>query len=456
MTTYTDSANGVTYTITQTGGNDITGFIYKLVVVEGGVTTATVTGIPEANILTANGALAPLLASGAYVIPPTITGSFAPVAMVGATTLYVGGTATLTPLLAALDTLTVNVQGGAATLSSGLVAGLLGSTTVNIADNGTFSTGASLASVLNGSTLNFEMGGGTLIANGGGALIDLSGMEITGFNAATDNIELENLVGNSTVTSYTVSGTSAQTIDFFNGTTELGTVVVTGSDLTTGTFGTTGTGPLTVLSGSSELTFDPVPSTLCFLGGTNIATPSGEIAVETIKIGDLILTADGRTVPVRWVGINTVSTRFADPLRFMPIRIQAGALADNAPTRDLLLSPDHAIFMDGVLVQAGALVNGITITQEVNMPARFIYYHVETEDHSLILAEGAVAETFIDNVDRMAFENWEEHEALYGNQLELVEMPYPRAKSARQVPMALRDRLAGRIEVLNDHMRLSA
>ena len=80
----------------------------------------------------------------------------------------------------------------------------------------------------------------------------------------------------------------------------------------------------------------------------------------------------------------------------------------------------------------------ITILRETNVPSTFVYYHVELANHALILAEGAPAETFIDNVDRMAFENWEEHERLYGAAPGLVEMDLPRAKASRQVPRSVR------------------
>jgi Hint domain len=181
------------------------------------------------------------------------------------------------------------------------------------------------------------------------------------------------------------------------------------------------------------------------LAGTNIRTPNGEVAVETLKTGDLILTTDGEAAPVRWVGVNTVSTESIDPLRVMPVRIRAGALADNVPVRDILVSPTHAMFIDGVLVQAGALVNGISIVREINMPAAtFAYYHVELEEHCLILAEGAPTETFVDNVGRMAFDNWDEYLALYREGFRVKEMPWPRARSHRQVSMAIRGMMSGR------------
>lgn len=180
----------------------------------------------------------------------------------------------------------------------------------------------------------------------------------------------------------------------------------------------------------------------CFLAGTSIATPDGGKDVADIKRGDLVLTHDGRAVPVRWVGVRVMATRFADPHRALPIRIGAGALGAGLPRRDLLVSPDHAMFLDGILAQAGALVNGSSITRETDLPARFTYYHIEAANHELILAEGAATESFVDNVDRMGFDNWAEHEALYGHEAPLAELDYPRAKSVRQLPLALRRRLA--------------
>ncbi len=190
----------------------------------------------------------------------------------------------------------------------------------------------------------------------------------------------------------------------------------------------------------------PTSGTLCLLAGTQIGTPDGEKAIETLAIGDMVLVSNGGAAPVRWVGVQTVSARFADPLRVQPIRIKAGALAQGVPSRDLLSSPDHAFLVDGILVQAAALVNGVSIVRETAMPEIFTYYHVELADHSLILAENTPAETFVDNVDRLAFDNWAEHEALYGGEVAISEMELPRAKSLRQVPAATRAGLDARAQ----------
>jgi hypothetical protein len=195
---------------------------------------------------------------------------------------------------------------------------------------------------------------------------------------------------------------------------------------------------------------DTSPSTdlFCFMAGTLVRTPDGEVPVELLKRGDLVLTYDGRNIPVDWLGVQTISTRFADKHRVLPIRIRAGAIAENVPARDLLVSPDHAILVEGALIQAGALVNGTSIVRETNVPVTFKYYHVEVEDHSLILAENTPAETFVDNVERLAFDNWAEHEALYPDGKPITELPYPRAKSQRQVPVSTRVMLAARAEAI--------
>jgi hypothetical protein len=185
---------------------------------------------------------------------------------------------------------------------------------------------------------------------------------------------------------------------------------------------------------------DPFP--VCFLEGTRIATPDGDRAVETLAIGDLVTTAGGATRPVRWIGRQTIVAVFADPLHAHPIRIVRGALGDRLPIRDLFVSPDHALLVDGLLVQASALVNGETITRAPAPAPRFVYFHVELADHSLILAEGIPAETFVDHVTRRRFDNFAEFEALYGaEQGNIAEIALPRVKSVRQLPRATRDRL---------------
>jgi hypothetical protein len=212
-----------------------------------------------------------------------------------------------------------------------------------------------------------------------------------------------------------------------------------------------------LLSPSSFVVETETAFPTCFLAGTLIATPTGERAVETLAIGDLVQTVDGRAAPVRWLGVQAIVTAFADRLRALPIRIGAGSLDEGLPVRDLLVSPDHALLLDGLLVQAGALVNGTTIVREKMLPARFRYYHVELDDHALVLAEGVAAETFVDNVSRGGFDNVAEYAVLYGDAgSRIAEIATPRLKSARQLPRALRERLAARAVLQRASTRTAA
>ena len=275
---------------------------------------------------------------------------------------------------------------------------------------------------------------------GGGNTDTIQGLNVGTLGAQTNFVDLE--TGSYlTVTHVTYGpGNTSGTVTLSDGTV---------LNLTNIANGTSGWFVDTVSDGGSGTNVF-LSDTVCFMPGTRILTPAGEVAVDALKRGDLVTTADGKSMPIRWLGRQTVSRLFADPLRVLPIRIKQGALGDNMPSRDLLVSPDHALLIDGALIQAGALVNDTSIVRETKVPERFTYYHVELADHSLTLAENTPAETFIDNIDRMAFDNWDEHDALPdAGDMQLVEMSYPRAKAYRQVPRATRDRLARRAEARN-------
>jgi hypothetical protein len=145
----------------------------------------------------------------------------------------------------------------------------------------------------------------------------------------------------------------------------------------------------------------------CFTPGTRILTSNGEVKVEDLREGDLIMTRAGDGIeprPVIWIGRRELDlTRHPYPWMASPVRIRRGAIADNVPHRDLVVSPDHAIFLDGGLVPARLLVNGATIVRELVETVE--YFHVECESHSIILAEGLMVETYLDTGNRMMFDN---------------------------------------------------
>lgn len=162
--------------------------------------------------------------------------------------------------------------------------------------------------------------------------------------------------------------------------------------------------PVTPVSEVLNLTVaDPTDVVPCFLAGTRIGTPEGWAAVEALSIGDTVL-ADGTGRDVIWIGHRVVDcARHPNPARVWPIRIEAGAFGPAEPRRPLFLSPDHAVFVDEVLIPVKHLVNGTTVTQ-IPMD-RVAYYHVELARHGVLLAEGLPAESYLDTGDRSDFAN---------------------------------------------------
>ncbi|WP_270938397.1 Hint domain-containing protein [Falsiroseomonas oryzae] len=147
---------------------------------------------------------------------------------------------------------------------------------------------------------------------------------------------------------------------------------------------------------------------VCFAGGTRILTAQGEVEVERLQAGDLVATLSGRGAPMKpvlWVGRRrVVLAGHPNAEDLAPIRIRAGALAEQTPHRDLVVSPDHCLYLDGALVPARLLVNGTTITVE-RETTEVTWYHVELEAHDVLLAEGAAAESWLDCDNRSWFEN---------------------------------------------------
>ncbi len=187
----------------------------------------------------------------------------------------------------------------------------------------------------------------------------------------------------------------------------------------------------------------------CFAAGTGIRTLDGDRPVETLRIGDTILTAEGGPVAVKWIGHSTYRAVLAGA-KAQPVRIRAGALGAGLPERDLTVTADHGMILDGLVINASALVNGSSIAfvplAELSEP--LTVYHVETEAHDVILANGAPAESFIDYVGRAAFDNHAEYVDLYGCERLIPEMSTPRISTARLLPEAIRARLGIAMETV--------
>jgi collagen type I alpha len=151
----------------------------------------------------------------------------------------------------------------------------------------------------------------------------------------------------------------------------------------------------------------------CFAAGTRIATTRGQVPVERLHEGDdVIVESTGRSLPIRWIGYRKLNcTRHSRPQAVWPIRVAADAFGPEMPARDLYLSPDHAVFADGVLVPVKYLINGSTISQVHR--STITYYHIELARHAVLLAEGLPAESLLPSAGRSAFTNGGEPMALH-------------------------------------------
>jgi hypothetical protein len=149
-------------------------------------------------------------------------------------------------------------------------------------------------------------------------------------------------------------------------------------------------------------------SVVCFAMGTRIATEGGDIAVEDLREGDHVITLQaGKAVcqPVRWIGRRRLDLRNnPNAWAVAPVRIRAGAFTDGVPLRDLLVSPDHAVLVNGGLIPARQLINHMSICQETDRTS-VEYFHIELESHSILLAEGLPVESYLDTGNRGFFGN---------------------------------------------------
>jgi hypothetical protein len=156
---------------------------------------------------------------------------------------------------------------------------------------------------------------------------------------------------------------------------------------------------------------------VCFVAGTRILTDHGEVAVEKLRVGDRVRTLSGHgdaLQPIKWIGRRRIdAARHPRPDKAFPIRIRKDAFARDLPRRDLLVSPGHALLVDGRLVAAWHLVNGATIVQDRGRPT-VEYYHVELARHDVLVAEGLPAESYRDCGNRGFFDNSDVPIVLHG------------------------------------------
>ena len=265
-----------------------------------------------------------------------------------------------------------------------------------------------------------------------GSTVNLNAGTFSSFDSMTNNLAIayntliDTTVGGSGDDNFTVNA-DADTIDGGGGT---NTVVFSGARAAytlsksgaTVVVTNTSTAIADMLSNIQTLMFSDqsvqTSSIACYVAGTSIETERGPVAVETLAIGDHVLTVSGVYRAIRWIGRRSYGGRFltANPA-LQPVRFRAGSLGTDSqggslPRRDLLVSQRHAMFLDGVLIPATCLVNGQGIVQERTL-RQVEYIHIELDRHDVLLAEGAASETFLDDSSRGAFQNAAEFATLY-------------------------------------------
>ncbi|WP_349934612.1 Hint domain-containing protein [Acetobacter sp. A11-2] len=147
--------------------------------------------------------------------------------------------------------------------------------------------------------------------------------------------------------------------------------------------------------------------TVCFLADSMIATPKGAMAVQDLHAGDEVLTyvgGEARTSTLSWAGMAhcTVNPALPDDMAGYPVRILANAIADDVPYKDMLLTAEHCLFFDGAFIPARMLVNGVSVFYDKSITS-YTYYHIETPDHAVIMADGMLTESYLDTGNRRSF-----------------------------------------------------
>ena len=148
---------------------------------------------------------------------------------------------------------------------------------------------------------------------------------------------------------------------------------------------------------NSDTGFVNVSSIPCFVAGSLIRTPYGELPVEKLQPGDLVMTRDDGAQPIRWIGARMVEAE-GD---FAPVHIRAGTFGAH---RDLRVSPQHRVLVRDslaellfgeaeVLVAAKDLLNDRSVTRCPG--GEVTYVHLMFDRHQVIFSEGLETESFL-------------------------------------------------------------
>lgn len=207
----------------------------------------------------------------------------------------------------------------------------------------------------------------------------------------------------------------------------------------------------------------------CYLSGVQIQTEAGLKNIEDISPGDNVITwlsnlVDSQPRQVIWCGHGNVvvNENLPDDMAGWPVRICKNAITDNVPCKDMLVTGEHGLFLNGKFVPARMLVNGMSIIFDKSIK-EYTYYHIETQHHAIIKADGMWSETYLDvGGNRLGFElgenviplnrnlRWEENgAALIAYERDFVE-PLFRSLAKRAIDLGYKE-IAISPELTNEH-----
>ncbi|MGI4795415.1 MAG: Hint domain-containing protein [Janthinobacterium lividum] len=305
-------------------------------------------------------------------------------------------------------------SGGSLIVSGGLTTGTV------ISNGGSeivSSGGTDSGSVVSSGGVETVMSGGTAttVTIAGGTLDLQTGSTASGTISFASGTAGTLEIDGTTMPTATISGfVSGDVIDLTSVAYKAGdTVSISGTTLTLKNASGTTLETLKVSSGLSASSIKIIEDAgcgtelcVCFLRGSHIATPDGERLVEQLAQGDMVSVMVGTQIvsqPVRWIGHRAIDvSELADPARFHPVRIRQNAFADGVPHRDLLVTQEHCILVDGRLIPARMLVNRRSIILDRSFTS-YEFFHVELDRHGILLSEGLTTESYLDTGNRAVF-----------------------------------------------------
>ena len=257
--------------------------------------------------------------------------------------------------------------------------------------NGKIAGGNGVVELTSSASSGVLLGFGTTITNFSALQFDAGARWTISGNASSDGLGTVSIDGFTVNDTIDLTGFAATSSTFANN-----ALVLTdksSAHATLNIVGAFGSGDFqTTINGSdTDITIAPA----CYAAGTRILTELGEVPIEQLRAGDRVRTISGALQPIVWIGHRTISLhRHPARQRFLPIRVAPHAFGHGVPRRELILSPDHAVFVDQVLIPIRHLVNGGSVAAlDVDTIS---YFHLALASHDVVLAEGMPAETYLE------------------------------------------------------------